>query len=64
MPDDPRWCAERPDGQVTHGLTWDELNADETLTAIPCPAHGQPRRWPGGVLDITGTVNEQADYEP
>lgn len=24
----------------------------------------QGRRWPGGVLDITGTADERADYEP
>lgn len=27
-------------------------------------AAGERPRWPGGVLDITGTVDERADYEP
>lgn len=28
------------------------------------PEHDPARRWPGGVLDITGTTDEHADYEP
>ena len=51
------------DGTSTRGLFTSPEACVEDWRRLH-PAVDPPRRWPGGVLDITGTADEQADYEP